>query len=201
MRKLFLSVVIALTCVACGNKKASNVPAEEVKTADSTIVENIDSTGIKIQEEVENQLQTVFAKLKEMNASDEGINTSTLEKMFCSEGFLRQMQEVKDVCKNPRSSEDIFTDEGWHWFPGIGVAETVDSIMVETMQENKAEAKIRLTDKQGNKARQHLVLVKENGQWKIDNWIDPEAYYEGSYIDQAKAFLELKTGKKPNAAE
>ena len=134
-------------------------------------------------------MQTVYAKLREMDASGNGINVNELDQQFCSEEFLRLQKEVYKKSEDATSCEEAFSDEGWRWFPDISAAQTVDSVSVKLIGKDRAEAKFRLTDKRGFKAHQHLVMLLENGQWKIHNWIDPEAFPEGNYLDWMKLFL------------
>lgn len=194
MKKIILFALIVLSWTSCGNKNAGNA-----KTTDSIASDTIVAADDDVREAVEAQLHAIYAKLKE--SSDDVIQIGEIDKQFCSEEFLRLEDEVMKKSMNARSAEGSFSDEGWRWFPGIGAAEKVDSITVELIQKGRVETKFRLTDKQGNTARQHLVMLLENGQWKIHNWIDPEAFPEGNYLDWMKSYLGVQTGEVVTAPE
>ena len=183
--KKFLFSAAVLMIAACGSKTGNNANG-----ADSTVQNTIPSTETEadLQKAIETQLQTIYGKLHEMDASGHGINVNELQQ-FCSEEFLKLQKEVYKKSENATSCEEAFSDEGWRWFPDISAAQTVDSVSVELIGQDRAEAKFRLTDKRGFKAHQHLVMLLENGQWKIHNWIDPEAFPEGNYLDWMKLFL------------
>ena len=192
--KKFLFSAAVLMIAACGSKTGNNANG-----ADSTVQDTISSTvqntipatetEADLQKAIETQLQTIYGKLCEMDASGHGINVNELDQQFCSEEFLKLQKEVYKKSENATSCEEAFSDEGWRWFPDISAAQTVDSVSVELIGQDRAEAKFRLTDKRGFKAHQHLVMLLENGQWKIHNWIDPEAFPEGNYLDWMKLFL------------
>ena len=184
-KQFFVLAAAVLMMAACGNKTGANNAS-----AESTVTDGIATVAEEdIQKDIEAQLNTVYAKLREMDASGNGININELDQQFCSEEFLRLQKEVYKKSENATSCEEAFSDEGWRWFPDISAAQTVDSVSVELIGQDRAEAKFRLTDKRGFKAHQHLVMLLENGQWKIHNWIDPEAFPEGNYLDWMKLFL------------
>ena len=189
--------MVALTWTACGNKTGANSAS-----GDSIVTDSITADAeADLQKAVETQLQTVFAKLREMDASGNGINISELDKQFCSEEFLSLQKAVYEKSEKATSPEQAFSDEGWRWFPGIGTPETVDSVSVEFIQKGRVETKFILTDKRGVKAREHLVMLLENGLWKIHNWIDAEAFPEGNYLDWMKSFLGVQEGEVMVAPE
>ena len=189
--------MVALTWTACGNKTGANSAS-----GDSIVTDSITADAeADLQKTVETQLQTVFAKLREMDASGNGINIGELDKQFCSEEFLSLQKAVYEKSEKATSPEQAFSDEGWRWFPGIGTPETVDSVSVEFIQKGRVETKFILTDKRGVKAREHLVMLLENGLWKIHNWIDAEAFPEGNYLDWMKSFLGVQEGEVMVAPE
>ncbi|MBE6258059.1 MAG: hypothetical protein E7103_08890 [Prevotella sp.] len=190
-KQFFVLAAAVLMMAACGNKTGANNAS-----AESTVTDSIATVAEEdIQKDIEAQLNTVYAKLREMDASGEGINTRELDNLFCSREFLELEDDVYEKARNATSPEETFSDEGWRWFPGISVAETVDSVTVELIMKGRVEVKFRLTDKRGVKARQHLVMLQEGGQWKIHNWIDEEAFPEGNYLDWMKSYLGAQTGE------
>ena len=155
MKKLLISVMVALIWTACGNKTGANSAS-----GDSIVTDSITADAeADLQKTVETQLQTVFAKLREMDASGNGINIGELDKQFCSEEFLSLQKAVYEKSEKATSPEQAFSDEGWRWFPGIGTPVTVDSVSVEFIQKGRVETKFILTDKRGVKAREHLVML------------------------------------------
>ena len=167
--KKFLFSAAVLMIAACGSKTGNNANGADSTVQDtisSTVQNTIPSTETEadLQKAIETQLQTIYGKLHEMDASGHGINVNELDQQFCSEEFLKLQKEVYKKSENATSCEEAFSDEGWRWFPDISAAQTV-------------------------KAHQHLVMLLENGQWKIHNWIDPEAFPEGNYLDWMKLFL------------
>ena len=186
--KKFLFFAAVLMMAACGSKTGNNANGADSTVKDSALTTetalSTEETEADLQKAIETQLQTVYAKLHEMDASGNGININELDQQFCSEEFLRLQKEVYKKSENATSCEEAFSDEGWRWFPDISAAQTVDSVSVELIGQDRAEAKFRLTDKRG-----FNVMLLENGQWKIHNWIDPEAFPEGNYLDWMKLFL------------
>lgn len=197
MKKLFIFVA-ALVMAACGSKTGSNASDVDSIAQDSVLTADAEAD---LKKAVEAQLQTIFSKLREMDASGNGINISELDKQFCSEEFLSLQKAVFEKSEKATSPEQAFSDEGWRWFPDISAAQTVDSVSVKLIGQDRAEAKFRLTDKRGFKAHQHLVMLLENGQWKIHNWIDAEAFPEGNYLDWMKHYLGVQEGEVMTAPE
>lgn len=206
MKRLFLLGLAVAMLIACGNRTAGNTAGSDSTMQgdgehQSSDIVSADVSGADLQLAVEAQLQAVYAKLREMDTTDDGINIRQLDKLFCSEEFNRLEGEVFEKSGKATNPEESFSDEGWRWFPGIGVAEKVDSVTVEFIQKGRIETKFRLTDKQGRKARQYLVMLLENGQWKIHNWIDAEAFPEGNYLDWMKRYLGIQEGEVMVAPE
>ena len=99
MMKKLLFFAAALVMAACGNKTGSIA-----SDADSTVQDSVltADTEADLQKAVEAQLQTVFAKLREMDASGNGINISELDKQFCSEEFLSLQKAVCEKSENAK---------------------------------------------------------------------------------------------------
>ena len=96
--KKFLFFAAVLMMAACGSKTGNNANGADSTVKDSVLTTetalSTEKTEADIQKTIETQLQTVYAKLREMDASGNGINVNELDQQFCSEEFLRLQKEV-----------------------------------------------------------------------------------------------------------
>ena len=105
--KKFLFFAVVLMMSACGSKTGNNANGADSTVKDSVLTTetalSAEETETDIQKTIETQLQTVYAKLREMDASGDGINVNELDQQFCSEEFLRLQKEVYKKSENATS--------------------------------------------------------------------------------------------------
>ena len=197
MTKLFLCLTAMLMMAACGNNK-SRSSEDADSEAETELTEQDDDEEAdweaQGQKEVTAMLKAVYKTENELMDTELDVNLTALDQKFCSKEFLELQGEVASKSLDAQSPEEAFSDEGWRWIPGIAFPVSPKNIRVEMIQKDRAEARFTLSDDYGNKAAQHLVLVKEDGKWKIHNWIDEDAYPEGNYLDWMKSYLDVQVG-------
>ena len=81
--KKFLFFAAVLMMAACGSKTGNNANGADSTVKDSVLTTetalSAEETETDIQKTIETQLQTVYAKLREMDASGDGINVNELD--------------------------------------------------------------------------------------------------------------------------
>ena len=195
MKKIgFLTAVITILLMAsCGKKTQGEVTSIDSTMFDSVMVADsvkFESSEIWTVEAVEAQIRACFVEVNKM-ASDDGIDITRLDRMFCSKDFLELQDELY---KKVRENQVMFDgDDGHHWLAGIASPSTIDSIKAELLTGDQAQAEVWLKDNYGRKGYLKMNLYLENGAWKVHNWIDDDIYPCGALYNWMQRVLDGNT--------
>ncbi len=189
MKKLgFLTSVLTILLMAsCSNKTRSEEITADSTQMDSVMVADDDSYDIWTVEAVDAQIRACFDEVNK-KAADYPIDIIGLDKMFCSKEFLELEEQLyKKRMENKVMFED---DNGFHWLADIASPSTIDSINVELLTGDQAQAKVWLSDEYGRKGYLEMILYLEDGAWKIHDWINDDVYPSGTLYKWMQNLLD-----------
>ena len=189
MKKLgFLTSVLTILLMAsCSNKTRSEDITADSTQVDSAMVADDDSYDIWTVEAVDAQIRACFDEVNK-KATDYPIDIIGLDRMFCSKDFLELEEQLyKEKKENKVMFED---DNGFHWLADIASPSTLDSINVELLAGNQAQAKAWLNDEYGRKGYLEMILYLEDGAWKIHDWINDDIYPSGTLYKWMQNLLD-----------
>ena len=189
MKKLgFLTSVLTILLMAsCSNKTRSEEITADSTQVDSAMVADDDSYDIWTVEAVDAQIRACFDEVNK-KATDYPIDIIGLDKMFCSKGFLELEEQLY---KKKKENKVMFEDDnGFHWLADIASPSTLDSINVELLAGNQAQAKAWLNDEYGRKGYLEMILYLEDGAWKIHDWINDDIYPSGTLYKWMQNLLD-----------
>ena len=189
MKKLgFLTSVLTILLMAsCSNKTRSEEITADSTQVDSAMVADDDSYDIWMVEAVDAQIRACFDEVNK-KATDYPIDIIGLDRMFCSKDFLELEEQLyKEKKENKVMFED---DNGFHWLADIASPSTLDSINVELLADNQAQAKAWLNDEYGRKGYLEMILYLEDGAWKIHDWINDDIYPSGTLYKWMQNLLD-----------
>ena len=189
MKKLgFLTSVLTILLMAsCSNKTRNEEITADSTQVDSAMVADDDSYDIWTVEAVDAQIRACFDEVNK-KAIDNSIDIIDLDQMFCSKDFLELEEQLyKEKKENKVMFED---DNGFHWLADIASPSTLDSINVELLAGNQAQAKAWLNDEYGRKGYLEMILYLEDGAWKIHDWINDDIYPSGTLYKWMQNLLD-----------
>ena len=189
MKKLgFLTSVLTILLMAsCSNKTRSEEITADSTQVDSAMAADDDSYDIWTVEAVDAQIRACFDEVNK-KATDYPIDIIGLDRMFCSKDFLELEEQLyKEKKENKVMFED---DNGFHWIADIASPSTLDSINVELLAGNQAQAKAWLNDEYGRKGYLEMILYLEDGAWKIHDWINDDIYPSGTLYKWMQNLLD-----------
>ena len=189
MKKLgFLTSVLTILLMAsCSNKTRSEEITADSTQVDSAMVADDDSYDIWTVEAVDAHIRACFDEVNK-KATDYPIDIIGLDRMFCSKDFLELEEQLyKEKKENKVMFED---DNGFHWLADIASPSTLDSINVELLAGNQAQAKAWLNDEYGRKGYLEMILYLEDGAWKIHDWINDDIYPSGTLYKWMQNLLD-----------
>ena len=189
MKKLgFLTSVLTILLMAsCSNKTRSEEITADSTQVDSAMAADDDSYDIWTVEAVDAQIRACFDEVNK-KATDYPIDIIGLDRMFCSKDFLELEEQLyKEKKENKVMFED---DNGFHWLADIASPSTLDSINVELLAGNQAQAKAWLNDEYGRKGYLEMILYLEDGAWKIHDWINDDIYPSGTLYKWMQNLLD-----------
>ena len=194
MKKLgFLTSVLTILLMAsCSNKTRSEEITADSTQMDSVMVADDDSYDIWTVEAVDAQIRACFDEVNK-KAADYPIDIIGLDKMFCSKEFLELEEQLY---KKKKENKVMFEDDnGFHWLADIASPSSIDSINVELLAGDQAQAKVWLNDEYGRKGYLEMILYLEDGAWKVHDWICDAIYPSGTLY---KWMLNLLDDDKEN---
>ena len=189
MKKLgFLTSVLTILLMAsCSNKTRSEEITADSTQVDSAMVADDDSYDIWTVEAVDAQIRACFDEVNK-KATDYPIDIIGLDRMFCSKDFLELEEQLY---KKKKENKVMFEDDnGFHWLADIASPSTLDSINVELLAGNQAQAKAWLNDEYGRKGYLEMILYLEDGAWKIHDWINDDIYPSGTLYKWMQNLLD-----------
>ena len=176
------AMATAVALASCGN------------TTKPAVIEN-DSTEITEAEKpvsedaVFSQVSKMYERLNQMGESGE-IDLGKLEQEFCTKYYLDLKERIAQYDENATGDMRFMGDEGYHWLLGQALPLTIQDLNAQILSDNEAIAQIRFDG--GDEDDPCGITIKlqlEDGEWKVSNWLDPEAYDEGGYVGMLENYI------------
>ena len=176
------AMATAVALASCGN------------TTKPVLVEN-DSTEITEPEKLVSedavffQVSKIYERLNLMGESGE-IDLGKLEQEFCTKYFLDLKGRIAQYDENATGDMRFMGDEGYHWLLGLALPLTIAEMNAQILSDNEALAQVRFDGcDEDEPCGMTLKLQLEEGQWKVSNWLDPEAYDESGYVGMLENYI------------
>ena len=176
------AMATAVALASCGN------------TTKPAVIEN-DSTEITEAEKpvsedaVFSQVSKMYERLNQMGESGE-IDLGKLEQEFCTKYYLDLKERIAQYDENATGDMRFMGDEGYHWLLDQALPLTIQDLSAQILSDNEALAQIRFDG--GDEDDPCGITIKlqlEDGEWKVSNWLDPEAYDEGGYVGMLENYI------------
>ena len=164
MRKLLLLSVIVVALVACSNRgDVSNATKDQQLDTAAVIqrVEEIYGAVFKVYNEEDS--------LDNLGLPDERRNE--FNALYCSTEWNEAFNKVEEI---HRLLNGWWERDYWIMGDGLGLNLSISDIKVVSMDEDKAVVEFQLHNSDSALPVQpvRVIMVKENGIWKIDTFID-----------------------------
>ncbi|MBQ6079709.1 MAG: DUF3828 domain-containing protein [Muribaculaceae bacterium] len=164
MRKLLLLSVIVVALVACSNRgDVSNATKDQQLDTAAVIqrVEEIYGAVFKVYNEE--------GSLDNLGLPDERRNE--FNALYCSTEWNEAFNKVEEI---HRLLNGWWERDYWIMGDGLGLNLSISDIKVVSMDEDKAVVEFQLHNSDSALPVQpvRVIMVKENGIWKIDTFID-----------------------------
>jgi len=193
MKKVFYSIAIVtllVTMVSCGNKTAKGddsdstavlcEQSEQVRAADSTVAAA--PAELWTTEAVESQVRKIYNRLNDMDKNGI-INIRRLEDEFCTSYYLGLRDAIGKAMENVKGDQVFFGDEeGYRFLAGMGTPMEIETIKADLLTGDMAQAQVRFKGADEENGFMRLELDFENGQWRVKNFDQPEAFGPGGYL-------------------
>ena len=186
-RKLFIfaTAMIACVMVSCGPKSVNSV-----KAAPETAVADQDQTT----KDIVDMLTKAYTDANVLaEPSEDGMEPNIdLFGQYCSASFNELLRKVRVACGNLSDPEEcFFSDENMIWL-GKGGKVKIENIDVD--MKDPVTASYDVVNEDGSKMETEVALVKENGEWKINDWL--QRGMDGvSLVENMTEFVEKNTKK------
>ena len=195
MKQLILNFAILVaigTMAACGSKTAKGGDNDSTAQADSA-VQTAAQTDLWTEEAVEAQIRKIYDRINEMNKQG-SVDISQLEDEFCSSYFLDLRNAIAKHDEQAKGDMRFMGDEGYHWLLGLKLPMKIDKINCELLTEDQAGANVFFEGREEEDDRAtngyiHLLLWLEDGQWRINNFEEPEIYGPSGYLGKLEEYV------------
>lgn len=194
MKRIMTTLAVAaLVLAACGNKTQPVGSGTDSVAADTVAAAPVQPVAaapadLWTKETVEAQVRKIYDRLGDMHKRGE-VSTKQLEDEFCSGYFLSLRDRIADYDRRHATGDMYFMgDEGYHWLADVGLPLKVASIAPELLPDNKARAQVKFECDDDHKGFMVLELCMENGAWKVNNFMEPEAYGGEGYLGLMEAY-------------
>ena len=184
MKKAFISIAIVTllaTIVSCGNKTAKGSDNDSATVVDSTVVTA--SAELWTTEAVEAQVRKIYDRLNDMDKNGI-INIRQLEDEFCSSYYLGLRDAISKSLTEAMGDDHFFMadEEGYRFLAGMGTPLEIETIKADLLTGDMAQAQVRFKGADEENGFMRLELDLENGQWRVKNFDQPEAFGPGGYL-------------------
>ena len=184
MKKAFISIAIVTllaTIVSCGNKTAKGSDSDSATVVDSTVVTA--SAELWTTEAVEAQVRKIYDRLNDMDKNGI-INIRQLEDEFCSSYYLGLRDAISKSLTEAMGDDHFFMadEEGYRFLAGMGTPLEIETIKADLLTGDMAQAQVRFKGADEENGFMRLELDLENGQWRVKNFDQPEAFGPGGYL-------------------
>jgi len=200
MKRIYYFAIAASVVVmaSCGNnnKTGNN---EEVDSVEVASIEAAVANDEQWSEEaVEQQVRQMFDAVNEQIDNEGGLDCGALDRQFCSKYYLSCVDRIRAYDEENGSGDMYFMgDECWHWSFDL-IPYKVESVKVDLLSGDQAQAQVRFVCTGVGKAADDedeytggttMILCLEDGQWKVNNWLDPEVYDTDGYLGMMEAYI------------
>lgn len=183
MKKVFLSIAIVVavaSMVSCGSKTAQGGDSDSTAVADSAVATA--SEELWTVEAVEAQVRKMYDRLNDMDKNGI-INIHGLEDEFCTSYYLGLRDAIGKAMEGVKGDQVFFGDEeGYRFLAGMGTPLEIEIIKTDLLTGNMAQAQVRFKGADEENGFMRLELDFENGQWRVKNFDQPEAFGPGGYL-------------------
>lgn len=178
--RIALVMTLALFIASCGNKTAQGGDKDSTTLADSAVATA--TNELWTEEAVESQIMKMYDRLNDMDKNGI-INIYQLEDDFCTSHYLAVRDAIKKAIENVKGDNVFFGDEeGYRFLVGMATPLEVDTIKVDLLTGNMAQAQVRFKGADEENGFMRLELDMENDQWRVNNFDQPEAFGPGGYL-------------------
>jgi len=199
MKKVIYLIAIATTVVlaSCGNA-TTTTSADNDSTA---IAENPADANVSQSENrdaVEAKVRQIYDRINQM-AEDGLIDLTQIEQEYCTKYFLDLQKRIAKYDENAVGDMRFMGDEGYHWLLGLVTPYSIENVNVDFLSDTEAQVQLRVSslglgkaadDDDESIAGTTMILSLEDGEWKVSNWLDPEAYDEGGYLSMLENYAQ-----------
>ena len=200
MRKIIFFAIAAAAVVmaSCGSNSKSGTGEE----ADSVEVARVEAAAANSElwseEVVEKQVREMFSVLNDQYEKDGYTDCSALDIQYCTKYYLSLVSRIREYDIDAVGDMRFMGDEGWHWSFGIVPPYIVENVKVDLLSGDQAQAQVRFVSAGVGKAADDedeytagttMILWLEDGQWKINNWLDPEVYSDNGYLGMMEDYI------------
>ena len=186
---LSIAIVIVLaTMLSCTDKTAKSSDSVSASLADSAVATA--PAELWTVEAVEAQVRKMYDRLNEMYKEGE-IDVTKLEDEYCTSYYCGLRDAIYKAIEEVPAGDDMMLfgdEEGFRIFAGLGTPLVVESIKADLLTGNMAQAQVRFKGADEEKGFMRLELDMENGQWRVNNFDQPEAFGPGGYLKMMQDF-------------
>ena len=184
MKKVFFSIAIVAvvaTIVSCGNKTAKRGDGDSTAVADSAVTTA--PAELWTVEAVEDQVRKIYDRLNDMDKNGI-VNIRQLENEFCTSYYLGLRDAISKSLTEAMGDDRMFLgdEEGYRFFAGMGTPLEIETIKADLLTGDMAQAQVRFKGADEENGFIRLELDFENGQWRVKNFDQPEAFGPGGYL-------------------
>ena len=191
MKKVLFTIAIVAvvaTMASCGNKTAQGANNDSTALADSSITTA--PAESRPVEAVEAQVRKMYDRLNDMGKNGV-IDIRQLEDEFCTSHYLGLRNAISKALSEAMGDDRMFLgdEEGYRFFAGMGIPMEIDTIKADLLTDDKAQAQVRFKGADEENGFMRLELERENGQWRVNNFDQPEAFGPGGYLKIMQDFV------------
>ena len=191
MKKVLFTIAIVAavtTMVSCGNKTAKGGDSDSTEVADSIVAAA--PAELWTVEAVEAQVRKMYDRLNDMGKNGV-IDIRQLEDEFCTSRYLGLRNAISKALTEAMGDDRMFLgdEEGYRFFAGMGIPMEIDTIKADLLTDDKAQAQVRFKGADEENGFMRLELERENGQWRVNNFDQPEAFGPGGYLKIMQDFV------------
>lgn len=160
MKKIVVLILAAVAVMACSNKG---------QATDAVKVQPLDTAAVV--QRVNDIYTAVFDRYREARTMFKPIRRGNFDAVFCSADWNEWLKRVTEYDK-ANSDGMVGFFEADYWIMGQDWEDlSVSDIGVKTMTDSTATVALKLHNC-GSVTDVCLEMVRESGEWKIDNFID-----------------------------
>ena len=190
--KYVLFFAVAILAVACGNKSKANESDTDSLNMEVTATDSLatQADGVEAapddlwtEDAVKADVRKMYNMLNLMHR-EKRIDLRMMDENFCTGYYIALAHAIAEYDKNAKGDMRFFGDEeGYRWLTGLSAPLTIEKITAELLTGNMARAQVKFkTNDEDEKGAITLDLWMENGQWRVNNFLEPEVFGTEGYI-------------------